>query len=91
MCLAVPGKIVEITEESDLHRSGKVDFGGVQKDVNLSYVPEAKIDDYVIVHVGFALNVLDQEEAEEIMNDSEDSWTFRNGSTDWEVYETDKN
>jgi hydrogenase expression/formation protein HypC len=63
MCLAVPGKIVSITGDDPLMRIGKVSFGGVMKDVNLAYVPEAKLDDYVIVHVGFALSIIDPEEA----------------------------
>jgi hydrogenase expression/formation protein HypC len=63
MCLAVPGKIVSITGDDPLFRLGKVSFGGVIKEVNLAYVPDAKIDDYVIVHVGFALSIIDPEEA----------------------------
>jgi len=64
MCLAVPGKILSINGSAeDLTRVGKVSFGGIVKDVNLAYVPEAKIDDYVIVHVGFALNTVDESEA----------------------------
>ncbi len=62
MCLAVPGKVLSIAGE-DLQRSGKVSFGGVVKEVNLAYVPEAKIGDYVVVHVGFALSVVDEVEA----------------------------
>ncbi len=64
MCLGIPGKIVEIWGK-DLERMGKVDFGGVVREVALAYVPEAQVGDYVIVHVGFALNVLDEEEAQE--------------------------
>ncbi|PZD71112.1 Hydrogenase-2 operon protein HybG [Acaryochloris thomasi RCC1774] len=64
MCLAIPGKIVSTTESGDpLLRTGKVNFGGVCKEVNLAYVPKADLEDYVIVHVGFALSVLDPEEA----------------------------
>ncbi len=63
MCLAVPGKIIAVDPSDSLMRPGKVDFGGVVKDVNLCYVPEAKVGDYVIVHVGFALNVIDDAEA----------------------------
>ncbi|MCC6961753.1 MAG: HypC/HybG/HupF family hydrogenase formation chaperone [candidate division Zixibacteria bacterium] len=63
MCLAVPGKIIAVDPTESLMRPGKVDFGGVVKDVNLCYVPEAKVGDYVIVHVGFALNVIDDAEA----------------------------
>jgi hydrogenase expression/formation protein HypC len=63
MCLAVPGKVISIEGDDPILRAGKVNFGGVIKHVNLSYVPEAKVGDYVIVHVGFALSVVDEEEA----------------------------
>lgn len=63
MCLAVPGKILEISEKDGLTRLAKVSFGGAVKDVNISFVPGAKVGDYVIVHVGFALNIIDEEEA----------------------------
>jgi hydrogenase expression/formation protein HypC len=62
MCLAVPGKIISVVGE-DLARQARVDFGGVLKEVNLAYVPDAKIGDYVLVHVGFAISVVDEEEA----------------------------
>ena len=65
MCLAVPGKIASITGE-DLLRAAKVDFSGVLKDVNLAYVPEAKVGDYVMVHVGFAISIVDEEEASKV-------------------------
>ncbi len=69
MCLAVPGKIISINNSEDpLMRTGKVSFGGVIKEVSLAYVPGAKIDDYAIVHVGFALSILDPEEAEDTLN-----------------------
>jgi hydrogenase expression/formation protein HypC len=55
MCLAVPGQILSIQGE-DLERTGKVSFGGVVKEVNLACVPEARVGDYVVVHVGFALS-----------------------------------
>ncbi len=65
MCLAIPGKIVSITQETPdiLSLKGKVNFGGILKEVSLAYVPAAKLGDYVIVHVGFALGIVDQEEA----------------------------
>jgi len=64
MCLAVPGKITSINNtEEPLLRTGKVSFGGTVKEVSLAYVPEAQVEDYVIVHVGFALSILDPEEA----------------------------
>ena len=63
MCLAVPGKIISISGTDALERTGKVSFGGVIKEVNLAYVPEARVNDYVIVHVGFALSTVDETEA----------------------------
>jgi hydrogenase expression/formation protein HypC len=62
MCLGIPGKVTSIQEVDGL-RMGLVDFGGVRKDVCLSYVPETEIGDYVVVHVGFAISCLDEEEA----------------------------
>ncbi|MCL5951687.1 MAG: HypC/HybG/HupF family hydrogenase formation chaperone [Chloroflexi bacterium] len=66
MCLGVPGKIVEIHEVNGL-RMGRVDFGGVVKEACLAYVPEANVGDYTIIHVGFALNVLSEEDAQETL------------------------
>ena len=66
MCLAGPGKIVSIDEADATFRNGRVNFGGIVKNVNLSYVPEAKIGDYVVVHVGFALSIVDENEAEQV-------------------------
>ena len=66
MCLAVPGKIVSIEGDDPIVRDGKVNFGGVVKRVNLSLVPEAKIGDYVLVHVGLALSIVDEEEANQV-------------------------
>lgn len=64
MCLAIPGKLLEITATLDeTFRVGKVSFGGVKKEVSLALVPEAKVDDYVMVHVGAAISVVDEEEA----------------------------
>ncbi len=64
MCLSIPGKLVEITAQLDeTFRIGKVDFEGVSKEVNLAMVPEAKVNDYVLVHVGAAISVVDEEEA----------------------------
>ena len=62
MCLAVPGKVVETYREHDV-RMGRVDFGGIYKRVCLEHVPDAGIDDYVLVHVGFALSRIDEAEA----------------------------
>ncbi|MGB8988162.1 MAG: HypC/HybG/HupF family hydrogenase formation chaperone [Candidatus Sulfotelmatobacter sp.] len=67
MCLAVPGKIASIVEEENLGlRRGKVDFGGIRKEVCLDYTPEARVGDYVLVHVGFALTVVDEQEAKRV-------------------------
>lgn len=64
MCLAIPGQVISISDDSDsLARKGQVNFSGIRKEVSLAYVPEAKINDYVIVHAGFALSVLDEEDA----------------------------
>lgn len=66
MCLAIPGKIESIEGIDSVLRSGKVNFGGILKTVNLAYVPEARIGDYVIVHVGFAISIVDEEEARQV-------------------------
>ena len=66
MCLAVPGKVLSIDGVDPLLRSGRVDFAGTVKQVNLAYVPEAKVGDYVLVHVGFALSTIDEEEAQQV-------------------------
>ncbi len=67
MCLAIPGKILDIFQQDDLPM-GKVEFGGITKDVCLAYTPEARVGQYVIVHVGFSLNVIDEDEAREIFS-----------------------
>lgn len=64
MCLAVPGRVVAIEGEGEL-RMARVDFGGVGRDVCLAYVPEAREGDYVLVHVGFAIAVVDEAAARE--------------------------
>ena len=66
MCLAIPGKVTSISGDDPLLRSGKVDFGGVLKEVSLAYVPEVNVGDYVIVHVGFALSRVDEAEANQV-------------------------
>lgn len=66
MCLAVPGKIISIEEADATFRDGRVDFAGIVKNVNLSYVPEAVVGDYVVVHVGFALSIVDEKEAAQV-------------------------
>ena len=67
MCLAVPGRVVEVIDGGDIaFRQGKVDFGGIRKDVNLAYTPEAGVGSYVLVHVGFAISTVDEAEAQRI-------------------------
>lgn len=66
MCLAIPGKLLAITQEGDVNRTGKVDFGGVAREVNLALLPEARVGDYVVVHVGVALSVVDEVEARQV-------------------------
>ena len=68
MCLAIPGKIESISGDEPLTRMGKVNFGGILKEASLAYVPEAKVGDYVIVHVGFALSRLDEDEAHKVFD-----------------------
>ena len=68
MCLAVPGKIVSIEDTDSVFRCGKVNFGGIVKQINLAYVPEAKIGDYVLVHVGFAISTIDEAEAQQVFD-----------------------
>lgn len=65
MCLAIPGKILSITNQLDeTFRYGKVSFGGIVKEVNLCMVPEANLGDYVLVHVGVAISIVDEAEAQ---------------------------
>jgi len=63
MCLGIPGKIIETYETGGL-KMGKIDFGGTYREVCLAYVPEAKIGEYALVHVGFAISLLDEEQAQ---------------------------
>ncbi len=67
MCLAVPGQIVAVAGDEPLTRTGRVAFGGVLKEVSLAYVPEAQVGDYVLVHVGVALQTVDPAEAEKTL------------------------
>jgi len=68
MCLAIPGKIESISGDEPLTLMGKINFGGILKEASLAYVPEAKVGDYVIVHVGFALSKLDEDEARKVFD-----------------------
>ena len=66
MCLAIPGKIESITGDDPLSRMGRINFGGILKEASLAYVPEAKVGNYVIVHAGFALSRVDEDEAQKV-------------------------
>ena len=66
MCLAIPGRIASVSGDDPIMRVGRVDFGGIVKEINLAYVPEAGVGDYVLVHVGFALTVIDEAEAKRV-------------------------
>lgn len=79
MCLAVPGQILSVADEGELTRSGRVQFGGVIRDVNLALVPEARVGDYVVVHVGLALARVDEAEARQTLAVLEQmgEWTDR--------------
>ena len=68
MCLAIPGKIVSISGDEPLQRTGRIDFAGIFKQASLAFVPEAKVGDYVIVHVGFALSRVDEAEANQVFD-----------------------
>jgi len=66
MCLAIPGKVESIDGEDTLARVGRINFGGILKEASLAYVPDVKVGDYVIVHVGFALSKVDEAEAHKV-------------------------
>ena len=66
MCLAIPGKVLSISGDDPLTRMGRIDFAGIVKQASLAYVPEVIVGDYVIVHVGFALSKVDEEEAQKV-------------------------
>lgn len=68
MCLAIPGKVIEIQGDDPLLRSARVSFAGVIKQVSLSCAPDAKLGDYVLVHVGLAISIIDEQEAEETLS-----------------------
>ena len=66
MCLAIPGRIISLSGDDPLTRTGKISFSGILKDVCMAYVPDAAVDDYVLVHVGFALQKVDEDEAQQV-------------------------
>lgn len=69
MCLAIPGRVVAISDGEGFDRRGTVDYDGARQEVSLAYLPETKIGDYVLVHVGFAMTRLDTKEAERILRE----------------------
>ncbi len=70
MCLAVPGKVVELYESGGVTMA-RIDFGGIAREACLAYLPEAKVGDYVLVHAGFAITAVDEEEARKTIADLE--------------------
>lgn len=66
MCLAVPGKVLSVQGDDIMSRTGRVSFGGVVKEVNLAYTPDVRVGEYVIVHVGFAISTVDEDEAQRV-------------------------
>lgn len=66
MCLAVPGQLISISGDGALERTGRVDFGGVVKEVSLACTPEARAGDFLLVHVGLAISIVDEAEAREV-------------------------
>ncbi len=83
MCLAVPGRLIEVKSNDELAREGVVDFEGVRKTVNITFTPDAVVGDYLLVHVGFSIGTVDEEQAARTLNtlrelgeveDEEDSW-----------------
>ncbi len=69
MCIAVPGQIKSIEGDNPIELRGAVDFGGVEREVILSFVPESKIGDWVLVHAGFAITVIDQDSARQTLRE----------------------
>jgi hydrogenase expression/formation protein HypC len=72
MCLAVPGRVLDVAGDEPILRVGRIDFGGIVKQINLAFVPEAQVGDYVLVHVGFAITVIDEAEAERVFRHLEE-------------------
>jgi hydrogenase expression/formation protein HypC len=81
MCLGIPGKVIEVFQQDDLPM-GKVEFGGIVKEACLAYTPEVRAGDYVIVHVGFAISRVDEQEAQEIFSYLEQIGQAAEGSPD---------
>ena len=68
MCLAIPGKILDITDDEPFMRSGRVGFNGIKKKVSLAFVPDARVGDYVLVHAGLAISVINEDEAQRVFD-----------------------
>ncbi len=66
MCLGIPGKIISLSAGQDALSTGRIDFNGIVKEACLAYVPEAQVGDYVIIHAGFAISIVDAEEARQV-------------------------
>jgi len=79
MCLAVPGKLIHIGDGDPMLRSGKVDFGGIVKDVSLALVPDAREGDYVLVHAGIAIGTVDEQEASKVYDYLEEIYGQESG------------
>ena len=77
MCLAIPGKITQIYQKDSLHMA-KIDFGGISREICLAYTPEAKVGDYALIHVGFAISLMDEDEAQETLKLIRDVTGFEN-------------
>lgn len=92
MCLGVPGRIVQIDTDPLGMNMGKVSFGGIVKDVCLAYTPEARVGDYVVVHVGFAISTIDEDEARRVFDILEEMGELAELETPqpgWETPETE--
>ncbi len=80
MCLAIPGQILSISGDDPITRIGRVDFGGIVKEINLAFVPEATIGNHVLVHVGFAITVIDELEAASVFEYLREIGEFTEGA-----------
>lgn len=86
MCLGIPGKIESIDDEESSMKLGTVSFGGIKKQIVLAYVPEAGVGDYVVVHVGFAISKIDEEEAKRVFAYLEEIGETEEGMTTSEIH-----
>jgi hydrogenase expression/formation protein HypC len=80
MCLAIPGKVLDVTDVEPAFRKGKVDFGGVRKEISFAYTPDVRPGDYVLVHVGFALEIIDEQEAQRSLRTLDELFAEMDGS-----------